>query len=146
VRHRPIGTHHQLTLGVNGVIAVAHRHFEEVGHRDRLGRARLDAHRTEDATQHVDLIHEPEPFAGAYRIVDRIVLTTDVNASRRAHTGAQFATDALLHAIGVAIEHVTTMEPLRLDALLFGVLGGQLSLEHLTQRHCEPGNRIEEAH
>jgi hypothetical protein len=44
---------------------------------------------------------------------------------RRAGSGAQLAADALLHPVGVAVEHVTSMEPLwLLDRHLVGILGG----------------------
>ena len=70
-----------------------------------------------DATQIVDLVHEPKPLAWRGG-VDRVVVgTAHVDALGGAHTGAEFAADALLHAVFVTIQHMATVKALGLGCL-----------------------------
>src|SRR5205085_11709586 len=111
--------------------------------RDRFRRARLDAQIAVDATQIVDLVDEPVAFAGADRLVGRIVLASDVDAARWADARAQLTADALLHAVFVPVEHVTPVETNGLLALLLRILDRDdasvlAAVEQLAERDAEP--------
>ena len=62
-----------------------------------------------NATQIVDLIDKPVSLAGRDRVVDRVVRAAHVDALGRTHTSAEFAADALLHAVFVTIENMTAV-------------------------------------
>src|SRR5690606_10532278 len=125
VGHRPVRAHQQLLFGEDGVLAVGGRELEQLGHGDRLGGARFDAQPAEYAPEHVDLVDEPVPLAGRDRVLGIVVLAPDVDATGRARAGTQLTPDALLHAVGVAIEDVSPMETLGLGPELLRVLRGQ---------------------
>src|SRR5690606_19386189 len=91
----------------------------------------------EDAAEHVDLVDEAVALTGAHRVVDRVVLATHVDATGRADTGAELAADALLHPVGVAVEHVAAGIALRLLLLLLGIPSGHPRFEHLPERDPE---------
>ena len=129
----------QLVLGVDRVGAVRERELEELRLGDRLGRARLDAQVAVDAAEVVDLVDEAVPLTRRDRIVDRVVGAADVDAPRRADARAQLAADALLHAVLVAVEDVTTVLPRRLLRLHGGIFRRETRLAHLPQRDPEPG-------
>ncbi len=92
-----------------------------------------------DAAQVVDLVDEAVTLAGRDRVVDRVVGAAHVDATRRAHSRAQLAPDALLHAVLVAVEDVTAVHALGLVVLHLRVLGGEARLAHLAQRDEETG-------
>jgi len=94
----------RMLSGSGSVLSISHRHFEQMGHRDGLGRTGFNTQAAEDAAKHVDLVHEAEALPRADRIVDRVVGAADVDATGRAHTGAEFAADALLHAVRVPVD------------------------------------------
>ena len=75
-----------------------------------------------DASEIVDLVDVAKTLTGRNWVLDRIVGATDEDALRGAHTGAEFATDALFHSVFVTIENVTTVNPNRLRRLFFRVL------------------------
>ena len=129
----------QLVFGVDRVGAVRERELEELRLGDRLGRARLDAQVAVDAAEVVDLVDEAVPLTRRDRIVDRVVGAADVDATRRAYARAQLAADALLHAVLVAVEDVTTVLPRRLLRLHGGIFRREARLAHLPQRDPEPG-------
>ena len=128
----------QLSLGVDGVLATREGELEQLRLGDRLRRARLDAEVAVDAPQVVDLVHEAVTLARRHRRVGRVVGAAHVDALRRAHAGAQLAADALLHAVLVAIEDVTAVEPHRLRTLLVRVPLGHLGPPHLADGDPEP--------
>ena len=70
-----------------------------------------------DAAQVVDLVDEPEALARRRRVVRIVVGAAHVDALGRADAGAQLAADALLHAVLVAVEDVTAVQPVRLRRL-----------------------------
>src|SRR5436190_18138203 len=102
-------------------MAVRERELEELRLGDRIGRARLDAQVTVDATEIVDLVDEAVALTGAHGRVDGVVLAAHVDATGRAHARAQLASDALLHAVLVAVQDVATMEPDGLRPLLLRI-------------------------
>ena len=135
----------ELGLRVDGVLAVRERELEELGLRDGLGRAGLHAQVAVDAAEVVDLVDEAVALAGRHGVVGRVVGAAHVDAPGRAHTGAQLAADALLHAVLVAVEDVATVQSSRLGPLGTRVLDvrdgdgltGVGALEHLAERDAE---------
>ena len=121
----------QLSLGVNGVVAVGEGELEQLGLGYRFGRAGFDAEVAVDAAQEIDLVHETITLPGRHRRIRRVVCPPHVYAPGRAHTGTELATDALLHTVFVAVEHMPAMDAFRLDLLVLGVLGGHLRLHRL---------------
>jgi hypothetical protein len=53
-----------------------------------------------------------------------VVEPTDVDALRWTHTGAQLATNALLHTVFITVEHVASVLTRLFRLLLFWVLEG----------------------
>ena len=74
-----------------------------------------------DAAQVIDFVDETKAFPRRGWVFDIVVSTTHVDAFRRAHSRTQFASNALFHAIGIAIEHMTPVESLWLWCLLIVV-------------------------
>ena len=134
----------QLALGVDEVGAVVVGELVLVGHRQRPGRAGLDAQAAEDAAQVVDLVDAAEPLPRAEPLVLGVRRPLDVDRVRRAGPGAQLAPDALLEAVGPAVELVAAVEPGRGRQLLEGVLLGDHLLEHGPEGDSEPGDRVPE--
>src|SRR5689334_19471276 len=91
----------QLLLLVDQPAAVAVRELVLVRHRQRAGRARLDAQPAEDAPQVVDLVDAAVPLAGRVPLVVGVVGPLDVDRVGGAGPGAQLAADALLQAVRV---------------------------------------------
>ena len=75
-----------------------------------------------NAAQVIDLVNKPESLTGRGRVFWIVILTTHVDALCGAHTGAEFAPDALLHAVFITVQHMSAMEPLWLGTSLFGIL------------------------
>src|SRR5207248_9584674 len=119
----------ELVFGVDRVVAVRPRELEELRLRDRLGGAGLDAEIAMDTAQIVDLVDEAVPLAGRNRVVGRVVGAAYIDAPRRAHTRAQLAPDAFLHAVLVPVEDVTAMTARRQFAPPVGELLGDARLE-----------------
>ena len=89
---------------VDQVGAVVVGHLVVVGHRQRAGRAGFDAQPAADAAQIVDLVHPAIAFARRKPRLVGVVGALDVDGVRRAGPRAQFAADALLQAVLVAVE------------------------------------------
>src|SRR3954469_8340886 len=100
----------QVVLVVDQVGAVVVRQLELVGHRQRPGRARLDAQAAQDAAQVVDLVDAAVALTGAEALVVGVGGTLDVDRVGRAGPGAQLAPNALLQAVGPAVELVPAVE------------------------------------
>src|SRR3954464_8909826 len=113
----------ELVARVDRVLAVGEGELEQLRLGDRLGGAGLHAQVAVDAAQVVDLVDEAVALTGTDRRVRRVVLAPHVDATGRAHAGAQLAADALLHAVLVAVQHVPAVEPLGLVPLAALVLG-----------------------
>ena len=131
-------------LGVDEVGAVVVGQLVLVGHRERPGRAGLDAQAAEDAAQVVDLVDAAVALPGAEPLVLGVGRTLDVDRVGRAGPGAQLAADALLEAVGPAVELVPAVEPRCRRHLLEGVLLGDHLLEHGPEGDPEPGDRVPE--
>ena len=131
-------------LGVDEVGAVVVGQLVLVGHRERPGRAGLDAQAAEDAAQVVDLVDAAVPLPRAEPLVLGVGLALDVDGVGRAGPGAQLAADALLEAVGPAVELVPAVEPRCRRHLLEGVLLGDHLLEHGPEGDPEPGDRVPE--
>src|SRR6478736_8651946 len=86
----------QVGLLVDQVGAVVVGQLVLVGHRQRAGRARLDAQPAQDAAQVVDLIHAAVALAGAEPFVVGVGRALDVDRVGRAGPGTQLAADTLL--------------------------------------------------
>ena len=115
-----------------------------VGHRQRPGRARLDAQPAEDAPQVVDLIDGAVPLTGGVLVLGGVVRALDEDRVRGARPGAQLAADALLQAVGPAVELVPPVEARHRDLLLalLGVTLGEGLAEDRVERDAEPGPLI----
>ncbi len=85
-------------------------------HRQRAGRAGLDAQPAEDAAQVVDLVDRAVPLAGREARLLGVVGALDVDGVGRAGPGAQLAADALLQAVRVPVEHVPAVVARRRSA------------------------------
>ena len=127
----------QLVLRVDRIAAVRERELEELRLGDRLRGARLDAQVAVDAPQVVDLVDVSVALTRRDRVVDRVVGAADVDAASGAHTGAELASDALLHAVLVAIEDMSTVKALGLRDLVLRVLGRHPLLEERLERDRE---------
>src|SRR5882757_720475 len=97
---------HQLLLGVDELLAIVECQLVLVAHRERTGRARLDAQAAENAAQVVDLIDLAVALTGRIPLRLGVVTALDVDRVGRAGPGAQLAADALLQAVRVPVEHV----------------------------------------
>src|SRR4029079_6356233 len=98
----------------------------------------------QDAAQVVDLVDAAVALAGAEALLVGVGRALDVDRVRRAGPGAQLAADALLEAVGPAVELVAAVEARRGRLLLEGVLLGDDLLEHRPEGHAEPGDRVPE--
>ncbi len=134
----------QVGLLVDQVGAVVVGELVLVGHRQRAGRARLDAEPAQDAAQVVDLVDAAVALAGAVALVVGVRRALDVDRVRRAGPRAQLAADALLEAVGPAVELVPAVEAGRGGLLLERVLLGDDLLEHGPEGDAEPGDRVPE--
>ena len=130
-QHAALERSEQLVLGEDQLAAVVVGELVEVGHRERPGRAGLDAQPAEDAAQVVDLVDATVALAG--RVAARAALVDggvvvvgalDEDRVGRAGPGAQLAADALLEPVGVAVELVAPVEAGSRGARLLGVLLG----------------------
>ena len=65
-----------------------------------------------NAAQIVDLIDPAEALTWGCRVIGVIVGTTHMDAFGWAHCCTQFTTDALLHAVLIAIEHMAPVQTL----------------------------------
>src|SRR6478609_879439 len=139
----------QVGLLVDEVGAVVVGQLVLVGHRQRAGRARLDAQPAQDAAQVVDLVDAAVALAGAE--ASRAVGEVDVGRALhvdgvgRAGPRAQLAADALLQAVGPAVELMAAVEARCRRELLERVLLGDDLLEHRPEGDAEPGDRVPEA-
>src|SRR5690606_11195528 len=143
--HRVRGREHALTqrreqilLGEDQVGARAVGELELVGHRQRAGRARLDAQPAEDAPQVVDLVHAAVALAGRVLRLGAVAGALAVDRVRRARPRAQLAADALLQAVRVPVELVPAVEPRLHRRLLARVLLGDDRPEQRGHRDAEP--------
>jgi hypothetical protein len=76
-----------------------------------------------NAPEIVDLIDKSEALTGRGGIHRVIVLAANIDASRWTDSGAQLTADALLHAVFVAVQDVTSVQALWLvDLLIFLVI------------------------
>src|SRR3546814_2065003 len=112
-----------------------------VRHRQRTGRAGLDAQAAQDAAQVVDLIdaaialagREPARLLPLEGAVD-IVRALDVDRVGRTGPGTQLTPDALLQAVGPTVELVPAVEARSGGLLLEGVLLRDHLPEHGAER------------
>ena len=84
-----------------------------VRHRQRPGRAGLDAQSAEDAAQVVDLVDAAVALTRRVPLLVGVVGPLDVDRVRGTGPGAQLAADALLQPVGVPVELVPAV-PARL--------------------------------
>src|SRR5262249_4294040 len=104
-----------------------------------------DAQPAQDAAQVVDLVDAAVALTGAEPLVLGVGGALDIDRVRRAGPGAQLAPDALLQAVGPAVELVPAVEARGRRQLLEGVLLGDDLLEHRPEGHAEPGDRVPQA-
>src|SRR4029077_20609841 len=95
------------------------------------------------AAEKVDLVDEPVALAGSDRRLGRVVGSTYIDASGRAGAGAQLTTDALLHAVLVAVEDMAAVEAGRLGSLDVRILDSDAVLGHGLERDLEA---VEQSH
>ena len=134
----------QLVLGEDQVLAAVVGELVLVAHRQRAGRARLDAQPAEDAAQVVDLVDAAVALTRREPLLLRVVGTLDVDGVRWAGPGAQLAADALLQPVRVPVEHVAAVVTRCRRPLLLGVLLGDDFLEHRLEGHAETGDGSDE--
>src|SRR6202042_11448 len=84
-----------------------------VGHRQRPGRARLDAQAAQDAAGVVDLVDAAVALARGVALLLGVVRALHVDRVGRAGPRAQLAADALLQPVRVPVELVAAVEPRR---------------------------------
>src|SRR3954470_20737416 len=94
----------QVGLLVDEVRAVVVRQLVLVGHRERPGRARLDAQAAQDAAQVVDLVDGGVALARREPAGVGVVSALDVDGVGRAGPRAQLAADALLEPVRVPVQ------------------------------------------
>src|SRR5262249_31563773 len=144
--------HHQLSLGVDGVFPVGERELEQLRFRNGLSRAGLDTEVAVNAAQEVDLVDKPVALSWRNGGIGWVVRSAHIDATGRAHAGAELATNALLHAVLVAVEDVAAVDALRLGAFVLRVEVGDLRFRRLLtgdQKTLEKRNKsalAEEAH
>src|SRR5690606_14118383 len=97
-------------LGVDQRLTAAVGELVLVRHRERPGRARLDAEPAEDAPQIVDLVRAPVALARGVAPLLGVVRAFDVDGVGRTRPGAELAPHALLQAVGPAVELVAAVE------------------------------------
>ena len=114
----------EFVLGVDGVGPAGERELEHLRLGDGLGGAGLDAEIAVDAAQVVDLVDEAVALARRDRRLGVVLGTAHVDAAGGTHTGAELATDALLHAVLVAVQDMTAVHAQRLRRLLLRILRG----------------------
>src|ERR1700729_2782882 len=119
-------------------------HFVVVGHRQRAGRAGFDAEPASDAAQVVDLVDAAVAFARRETLLLGVVGALDVDRVGRARPCAQFAADALLQAVGVAVKLMTAVVARLHRARIFRVALGDGPSEHRAERDAESGERTQE--
>src|SRR4029077_16265631 len=95
------------------------------------------------AAEKVDLVDEPVALAGSDRRLGRVVGSAYIDASGRAGAGAQLTTDALLHAVLVAVEDMAAMKAGRLGSLDVRILARDPVLGHGLERDLEA---VEQSH
>ena len=134
----------QVLLLVDEGLAAAVGQLVLVRHRQRPGRARLDAESAQDAAQVVDLVHPAVALAGRHPPAVGVVSALDVDRVRRAGPRAQLAADALLQPVGPAVQLVPAVEPRRGRLLVERVLLGEHLAEHRPEGDAEPGYGIPE--
>ena len=76
-----------------------------------------------NAAKVIDFVDPTETLTWRRWILWIVVCTTNVNTFCRAHSSAQFATDALFHAVFIAIQHMATMQTFWLWNLFVHYLG-----------------------
>src|SRR5690606_36082660 len=101
----------------------------------------------EDAAQVVDLVDAAVALAGAVTLTALrvgVACALDVDGVGGAGPGTELAADALLQAVGPAVELVPAVEARRGRLLLERVLLGDDLAEHGPERDPEPGDRVPE--
>src|SRR5699024_12111822 len=93
--------------------------------------------------QVVDLVDGPVAFAWRVALLLGVVGALHVDRVRRARPRAQFAADAFLEPVRVAVELVPAVEAGRGGHLLLRVLLGVGLPEHAQEGNAEPGDRFE---
>jgi hypothetical protein len=132
----------QHVLRVDEVVARVLRDLVLVAERDCVERARKLAVAAEDAAAHVDLVDARVTLAGGDAVVRRVLSRNDPDAVGRARGRAQRAADALLQAVLVDVEPVTSAEA-RIDGpLVLGVLLRDRFLEQLPECDGEAFDRV----
>src|SRR5918998_4023437 len=136
----------QILLGVDEVLTIVVGQLVLVGHRQRAGRAGLDAQAAADAAQVVDLINVAVALPGRVTGLVGVVPALHVDRIRRASPGAQLAPHALLQPVRVPVELVFTVKARCGDLLDLGILFGHDLLEHRREGDPETLDRIKHSH
>src|SRR3982074_3123823 len=142
--HARLQRRDELFLGPDQAFPVVVGELVVVGHRERAGRACLDAEPAQDAAQVVDLVDPPVPLAGRLPLPLGVVPALDVDRVGRAGPGAELAADALLQAVWPAVQLVPAVEPGSGRLLLLRVLNGVDLPEHLPEGDAETLDGVEE--
>ena len=108
-------------------------HFEAVAVRDRVGRTSFHAIAAENAAVVVDVVDLGVALAAADAHLLRVLRGFNVNAVRRARRGAQKTRHALLHAVGVALQHVHAAVAFLEFGRRVGIVLGHRGRHHLLE-------------
>src|SRR5262249_10847717 len=135
----------QHLLGVDEALPAVVRQLVLVGHRERPGRAGLDAEPAEDAAQIVDLVDAAVPLARGEALLLGVGGPLHEDRISRAGPGAQLAADALLQTVRPPVELVAPVEPGSGRNLHLRVLDRLHLAEELVEGDAEPLDGIQEA-
>jgi hypothetical protein len=95
-----------------------------------------------NTTEIVDLVDVPVTLTRTHGVVHGVIEATDVDAVSGADTGAEFAANALLHAVFVPIKYVTAVLTWLLGTLLLGVARRHRRPSDVKQRELEATEKI----
>src|SRR5919109_637047 len=136
----------ELVLGVDELLARRARDLVLGGHEEGLRGARLDAQAAEDAPQIVDLIDLRVALARREANSGGVLCSHHVDGVGRAGSGAQLAADALLQAVGMTVEDVTTLEARKRLSAHLRVPHGLLATEDVSYDDPHAGHDLRQRH
>ena len=124
-------------LTVNQRIDVVRGQFETMPVRYGIRRACFDAISTENAARIINIVDARVAFPGRNAVGIRVFGGFDINAIRRAGSGAEEASDALLEAGFVALQDVDPpIARLKMDRFVRIVLRNRLT-KHISESDAE---------
>jgi len=124
-----------LFFAIDQSIDVVRREFKSVAMRNRIRRTGFYAITAENAARIIDVVNGGIPLARRNPVRIRILRGFNVNAIRRASSGTQKASHALLQAVLVAVQHVNAaVARLKMHWLMRVIFRDRLA-EHILEGH-----------